>query len=177
MRTLSLEERINIVRYRMQNALDTIDEVRVHKAHGFYNTAVNRIYYACYYAASALLIAHGIEVKSHDGVRLKIGQHFVLGGILTPEQGRFYSRAFSKRSTGDYEDFITHTESTVDDLLPDAESFIGSIQTLIREWLEANENAEEKTNATTQQAIKEAEDGEATTFTSLDDFRNHLNEL
>ena len=139
MRTLSLQERVDIVRYRMQNALDTIEEVGIHKSHGFYNTAVNRIYYACYYAASALLIAHGIEVKSHDGVRLKIGQHFVLNGILTPEQGRFYSRAFSKRSTGDYEDFITHNEETVDDLLPDAESFISTIQALISSWLEEND--------------------------------------
>ena len=43
MRTLSLEERVNIVRYRMQNAHDTLEEVVVHKGHGFYNTAVNRI--------------------------------------------------------------------------------------------------------------------------------------
>lgn len=138
MRTLTLEERINIVKYRMQNAHDTIDEVRVHNEHGFYNTAVNRIYYACYYAASALLIAHGIEVKSHDGVRQKIGQHFVRNGLLAAEQGRFYSRAFSKRSTGDYEDFITHTAATVEDLLPDAELLIDTIQSLIDKWLTEN---------------------------------------
>ena len=77
MKTLSLEDRISIVQYRMQNAHDTLNEVAVHKEHGFYNTAVNRIYYACYYAASALLIANGIEVKSHDGVRQKIGQQAI----------------------------------------------------------------------------------------------------
>lgn len=50
-----------------------------------------------------------------------------------------------------------------------------------RKWLAerllANDNAEEKPNATTLQAIKEAEDGEATTFTSLDDFKKHMYEL
>lgn len=135
MKTLSLEDRISIVQYRMQNAHDTLNEVAVHKEHGFYNTAVNRIYYACYYAASALLIANGIEVKSHDGVRQKIGQQFVLNGLLSSEMGRFYSRAFSKRSTGDYEDFITHDASTVDGLLPDAMAFVDAIQSLVKQWL------------------------------------------
>lgn len=135
MKTLSLEDRISIVEYRMQNAHDTLNEVMVHKEHGFYNTAVNRVYYACYYAASALLIANGVEVKSHDGVRQKIGQHFVLNGLLSPEMGRFYSRAFTKRSTGDYEDFITHDAHTVDGLLPDAIAFVDTIQGLVKQWL------------------------------------------
>lgn len=134
MRTLTDEERLDIVSYRMQNAEDTLAEVEVHKQNGFYNTAVNRIYYACYYAASALLVANGIEVKSHDGVRQKIGQHFVLSGILSTEQGRFYSRAFSKRSTGDYDDFINHDEATVDELLPSANDFVNTIKTLINDW-------------------------------------------
>ena len=69
-KTLTQEQRINIVRYRMENAENTLAEVETHRANGFYNTAVNRLYYACYYAAAAILIANGIEVKSHDGVRM-----------------------------------------------------------------------------------------------------------
>lgn len=49
-KTLTLEQRINIVRYRMENAENTLAEVETHRANGFYNTAVNRLYYACYYA-------------------------------------------------------------------------------------------------------------------------------
>lgn len=47
----------------------------------------------------------------------------------------------------------------------------------LAERLLANDNAEEKPNATTLQAIKEAEEGEVTTFTSLDDFKKHMYEL
>lgn len=46
----------------------------------------------------------------------------------------------------------------------------------LAERLLANDNAEEKPNATTLQAIKEAEEGEVTTFTSLDDFKKHMYE-
>ena len=47
----------------------------------------------------------------------------------------------------------------------------------LAERLLANDNAEEKPNATTLQAIKEVEEGEVTTFTSLDDFKKHMYEL
>jgi len=66
--TLTKEQRIAIVQYRMENANNTLKEVESHIQNGFYNTAVNRMYYACYYAASAMLIAKGVETKSHDGV-------------------------------------------------------------------------------------------------------------
>ncbi|MBQ7634504.1 MAG: HEPN domain-containing protein [Bacteroidaceae bacterium] len=134
--TLTDEQRRDIVSYRMENARKMLAEVESHRENGFYNTAVNRMYYACYYAATAMLIAHGIEVKSHDGVRLNLGRHVVMTGLLSPEMGRFYSRLFSKRSTGDYDDFINHTLETVDELLPQARLFIGALLSQLNEWLE-----------------------------------------
>ena len=128
---LTEQQRADIVRYRIEKSESTLEEVKSHRANGFYNTAVNRLYYACFYAANALLIANGIEVKSHEGVRQKLGQFFVLTGKLTAEQGRFYSKLFSKRSTGDYDDFVNHDEKTVDDLFPEAEKFIQAIKDLL----------------------------------------------
>lgn len=135
MRTLTDEQRVDIVRYRMENAQKMLIEVESHRENGFYNTAVNRMYYACYYAACAILIANGIETKSHDGVRQMLGMHFVLTGKLSPDLGRFYSRLFSKRSTGDYEDFINYNLETVDELLPSAKLFVDSIGILVEKWL------------------------------------------
>ena len=135
-RTLTDQQRCDIVRYRMENALKMLSEVESHRQNGFYNTAVNRMYYACYYAATAKLISMGIEVKSHDGVRLNLGKHVVMTGILSPELGRFYSRLFSKRSTGDYDDFVNHTLETVDEFLPNARLFINTLITQLNEWLQ-----------------------------------------
>lgn len=102
-----------------------------HCENGYYNTAVNRLYYACYYAASALLIKNGIETKSHDGVRQMLGKEFVLTGKIPIELGKFYSLAFSKRSAGDYEDFVNHTEKTVLDMYPKAVEFVECVKTLL----------------------------------------------
>ena len=133
--TLTKEQRIAIVQYRMENANNTLKEVESHIQNGFYNTAVNRMYYACYYAASAILIAHGIETKSHDGVRRMVGQELVLKGVLDAEYGRFYSQLFSKRETGDHEDFINHDLKTVESLFPVARSFVAIIEDCVSRWL------------------------------------------
>ena len=140
-KTLTQKQRISIVRYRIESAENTLAEVETHRTNGFYNTAVNRLYYACYYAATAILIANGIEVKSHDGVRMNLGKYIVQEGILTPELGRYFSRLFSKRSTGDYDDFFNHSIETVDELMPDAKLFIQTIKDWIELWLKEQEQS------------------------------------
>ena len=59
------------------------------------------MYYACYYAVCALLIANKIQTKSHDGARQMFSLHFVKTGIVSKEYGRFYSNLFEERTTGD----------------------------------------------------------------------------
>ncbi len=54
------EERQALVHYRINKARETFDEIATLSEHKFWNTAVNRMYYACYYAVSALLIDRNI---------------------------------------------------------------------------------------------------------------------
>lgn len=129
------EQRIDVVIYRIDNAIRTLDEIKEHISNGFYNTAVNRMYYACFYAVSALLVAHQIEVKSHEGTRQKFGQHFVLTGIVPKELGKFYRIIFEKRSSGDYEDFISYDLESVEPLYPETHRFVYRIKELIDAWL------------------------------------------
>ena len=127
-------ERIDVVKYRIENAEKTLAEVAAHIQNGYYNTAVNRMYYACFYAASALLVANRIEVKSHDGVRQMLGKHFVAAGHLSIAHGKFYTLIFSKRSAGDYEDFINYTEDAARALYPQTEDFVMEIKSMVDTW-------------------------------------------
>ena len=129
------EERIDVVKYRMENAMSTLSEVLDHIQRGYYNTAVNRMYYACFYAVTALLVAHRIEAKSHDGVRQMLGKHFVSPGLLSITKGKFYTLIFSKRSAGDYEDFINYTKESVQALYPQTEDFVQEIKSMVDIWL------------------------------------------
>ena len=53
---MTYEQRNDVVNYRIENAIDTLKEVLDHCDNGYFNTAVNRLYYACYYATTALLL-------------------------------------------------------------------------------------------------------------------------
>lgn len=129
------EDRINLVKYRIDRAVETLAEIENLKRLGYYNTAVNRMYYACFYAANALLVANGIEVKSHASVRNSLSLHFVKEGILPRECGKFYSLIFAKRTSGDYEDFFTHDISTVEMLLPQTKRFVDIVKHIVNQWL------------------------------------------
>lgn len=129
----------------MENAHNTLKEVQTHITNGFYNTAVNRMYYACYYAASALLVANKIATKSHDGVKQMFGLHFVKTGLVPKDFGRFYNNLFEKRSTGDYEDLFNHDLATCEELLPHAIEFIDTINQLVNLWLADHDNNTDET--------------------------------
>ena len=129
------KDRIEIVRYRIENAHRTMDEVSSHMANGFYNTAVNRMYYACYYAASAMLVAEHITTKSHDGVKQMFSLHFVKTGKVSMELGKSYSRLFDKRTKGDYNDLFDNDKATCDELYPEAKRFVETLSLLAESWL------------------------------------------
>lgn len=123
----------SLTRYRFERAKETLAEVPYLKEKGFYNTAVNRLYYACYYAAAALMIKHRLHPATHAGVKQMLGIHFVATGKLPREQGRNFSLLFERRHTSDYDDFSFSTEQDVADLYDRAGGFIHAIGKLLEE--------------------------------------------
>ncbi len=128
---MNAHERQELVEYRINKAKETLSEVNIHIKNQFWNTAVNRLYYACYYAVIALLVKNKIKALTHTGARQMFGLHFVKTGIIDKEMGKFYSDIFDKRQTGDYDDFVTFTEEEVKSLLPPAKKLIGKIEKLL----------------------------------------------
>ena len=51
-----------LINYRLDRAYETLREARIMEKESCFNAAVNRLYYACYYAAVALLIKKDISV-------------------------------------------------------------------------------------------------------------------
>ena len=123
----------SLVNYRINRAYETIDEAKSIMESGFYNTAINRLYYACYYAVIALLMKHNIPTQTHAGVKQMLGLHFVLTKKLDTEYAKFYSQMFNNRISGDYDDFVIFDKEMLVVLLPKAEEFIYAIKELINE--------------------------------------------
>lgn len=137
---LDAQDRIQIVRYRIENAHRTMDEVRSHIENGFYNTAVNRMYYACYYAVSAILVAQQIATKSHDGVKQMFSLHLVKTGKVSAELGKTYSHLFDKRTKGDYNDLFDNDENTCNELYPKAKEIVDVVSKMAELWLDEQDS-------------------------------------
>jgi len=128
---MNTRERQELVEYRIHKAKETLGEVEVHIKNKFWSTAVNRLYYACYYAVIALLVKNEIKAQTHAGARQMFGLHFVKTGLVDKELGKFYSDIFDKRQTGDYDDFVTFTEEEIMSLLPPAKKLISELEKLL----------------------------------------------
>jgi len=126
------EHRAALVEYRFDRARKTLEEARYLRKGDFYNAAVNRLYYACYYAATALLTAKEIEATTHTGVKTMLSYHFVRNGLLSLENGTTFSNLFDKRHSSDYEDFAYCDAALVDYLYPRAQAFIEAVELLAK---------------------------------------------
>lgn len=123
--------RQDIVVYRLNKAHQLLHDIDILIENELWNSTINRMYYACFHAVSALLIKNGIEVKSHMGVRQAFGLHFVKAGKISPEYGRIFSRIYDKRQSSDYDDFIEFTKEEIENLYPQIKTFISIIDRLI----------------------------------------------
>ena len=87
--TLSNDERQAVVIFRLQKAEVTLEEAKGNLQMKYWAVVANRLYYAAYYAVSALLIYNGFDAQTHGGIIRLFGLHFISKGIVTRESGRF----------------------------------------------------------------------------------------
>lgn len=129
--TLDAQSRDALVQYRLDRADETLKEVEILANESHYNAAANRLYYACYYAVTALLVANGYSTQTHAGIKTLLGLHFVSKGLLSNEYGKTFSRLFEIRHSGDYDDFVYCDKAMIDEYMPKAKEFINAIKTLL----------------------------------------------
>lgn len=132
---LADENRKDIVAYRLERAFVALEQAKANLEMNYLEITANRLYYAAYYAASALLIANEIRVKSHEGCIHQFHLYFVKTGLVTQEMGKLFSTLFDMRLTGDYSDrFDLTTEEVVPNIQP-TEEFVTKVSDLAKEKL------------------------------------------
>jgi len=130
--SLTETERKEVVKHNLEKANDTLAEIPVLIEHKFYRTAANRLYYACFYAATALLINDGYEAHTHSGVKTLLGLHYIKENKIDKSFGKMYEKLFDLRQKGDYSNWIDIKEEDIKPLLEPAEKFIAEIENLIK---------------------------------------------
>lgn len=119
------------INYRIQKAEETYSDSILLFDNGRYNSAVNRLYYACFYIVSALLTSRGLQAGTHNGTKVLFFSEFVKPSIIQPQFGTQYSNLFDWRQEADYADFIDFDKATLKELMVETRNFIDVVKCLI----------------------------------------------
>jgi uncharacterized protein (UPF0332 family) len=121
----------------MERAHQTL-EVAAHNLNDdFYAAAVNRAYYAVFYAANAMLSTQGLARSRHSGVISVFREQFVKTGLIETEYSRIFGRVMDDRHLGDYEIMSTISADRAHRDLESAQRFVQRIATYleVEGWL------------------------------------------
>ena len=124
-----------LVQYRLDRAREALAEAVLLLDSGHTNTGVNRLYYACFYAVSALLLTKGLTATSHSGLRTLFHQHLIRPGLLPLDQGQLYDRLFDQRQRSDYADLVHFGISEGRAWYVEAQTFVDAVAMLIQQAL------------------------------------------
>lgn len=121
-------ERENYVRYRLKKSEETYEVAELLIEHEKWNSAINRLYYAAYYAVTGLLVIAEIPTKTHTGVKTQFFQKYIKTGRIDLEMGKLYADLFDWRQRGDYGDFFDFSKEDVEPLVEPTKELIEAIK-------------------------------------------------
>lgn len=72
-----MESKKDLVKYRLERAHETLEDAELLAEHYKWNSCINRLYYACFYAVTALLLKNGFKAFTHNGVKSVFSENFI----------------------------------------------------------------------------------------------------
>jgi len=92
-----------------------------------YADAVSRLYYYVFHAVRALLLARGLEPKSHEGTLRLLSMHFGKPGIIKHQSSHIFARLMKYRAEADYNPSYVFLEEDYRDFKKEAEELVKEI--------------------------------------------------
>jgi uncharacterized protein (UPF0332 family) len=102
-----------LIKYRLNRAEKTYQDACSLANNQSWNSCVNRLYYSCFYAVTALLLCDNLSSPKHTGVRSLFNKNYVRTEIISKDLGSVFNELFEYRLEVDYADFTDFNESQV----------------------------------------------------------------
>lgn len=125
-------ERLEYSKTRIETAYKTIEAAKLLSENGFWNSAVNRLYYSLYYAINALLVCNDIYPQSHSGMKSQFSLHYIKTGIMDIKYGKLLAQLYDWRQKGDYENLYDYDAESVLPLFDQVLEMINEIEKEIK---------------------------------------------
>ena len=121
----------------MENADESLRAARLNFDNDFYTAAINRAYYAIFYATNAILATKNLNRSKHSGVLAAFRQHFVKTKLISSELSDIYARVMEDRHVGDYELISDVSEEDVRTDIEESQKFLDVVNAWLKKegWL------------------------------------------
>ncbi len=129
--TLNDSDRQQLIKYRLEQADDTILDVELLIKNNRLRAAVNRIYYGMFYSYLALSLKHDFESSKHAQIIGWFNKNFVHEGKVDERFGKIINKAFNRRTKSDYDAFAEIDKETVYEMFGEMKEFILEIKNLL----------------------------------------------
>ena len=129
---------ISLARSYMDRAYETLEEAKLLFESQMYFGAINRIYYAIYYAVYALVVLKGVYPEKHGGTHHLFNLHYVKSKIVSKDLSVFLKDMYEYRRQGDYEATISFSKEEVETVLDQCVMYVGEIDKLLETLIEQN---------------------------------------
>jgi len=120
-----------LITYRLERAKESYEDGKLLVSKSRWNSAANRLYYACFYIVSAYLAKRDIRATTHSGLKIAFNKELVKTGKVSKEDGKLFNKLFGLRQEADYEDFHAMEREDVEPLLPKIESLLVEIENIL----------------------------------------------
>lgn len=127
------EEKRNLILYRLEQANETIQDVKLLIENERLRSAINRIYYGMFYSLLALGLAHDFETSKHTQLIGWFNKRFIHTGVFDSKYGKIINKAFNRRTKGDYDTYIEFEKEIVIEMFEEMKEFISFIETYLNE--------------------------------------------
>jgi len=126
--TLDDNDKKILIRYRIEEAEETIEDVRLLIENDRLRAAINRIYYGMFYSLLALGMAHDFETSKHPQLIGWFNKNFIHGEKIEPEYGKMINKAYNRRTKGDYDVYVDFDRDIVIEMFNEMKDFIDRIK-------------------------------------------------
>jgi uncharacterized protein (UPF0332 family) len=117
-----------LCRYRFKQADDALSEARLLHNAGHHRGAINRAYYAMFYAIQVLIIQNKVKISKHSGVISYFDREYVKSGIIDHKFSKWLHRLFDLRQDADYGDMFEPSEEQCLQAVEQAGEFVQRIR-------------------------------------------------
>jgi uncharacterized protein (UPF0332 family) len=129
---MSYDPQDELIFYRLQQAEESIQEAKTLAQNSLWRGAINRSYYAMFYAALALVVQKQQVISKHSGVVVFFDKEFVRNGIFPKELSRYLHFAFERRQSIDYGEVFTVNSEEANQAIIEAVQFVEKIKDYLR---------------------------------------------